>query len=256
MKRMIVVLILIVMTSAAVYSEEATGPELPGMAFKGQKIDLSKVEGISEIKVNGETVDKGSFIIKKNGRINISITTEKGVFEYTIHAIPGILTIIPPILAILLAMIFKEVITALFIGVFAGALLLNNFNILKSFFNVLDKYIINAIVDHDRASIVIFTLLLGGMVGVITKTGGFKGIVDALSRRVKSSKSTQMYTWLMGIFIFFDDYTNTLIVGNTMRPLSDKWKISREKLSYIVDSTAAPMVSIALISTWIGLKYL
>jgi len=254
MKRTILVLIVMIMTSVSILPADSSRPELPEMAFKGQKIDLSKVKGITEVRVNGEPADTGSFMIKDTGKINVMITTEKGNFEFTIHSIPGILTIIPPILAILLAMIFKEVITALFIGVFAGALLLNNFSILKSFFNVLDKYIINAIVDHDRASIVIFTLLLGGMVGVITKTGGFKGIVDALSRRVKSSRSTQMYTWLMGIFIFFDDYTNTLIVGNTMRPLSDKWKISREKLSYIVDSTAAPMVSIALISTWIGFE--
>ncbi len=254
MKRTILIMIILTITSVFIYSAETVGPELPKMAFKGQKIDLTKVEGIAEIRVNGEKVDTGYFVIKDTGKINVLITTDKGNFSYTIHSIPGILTIIPPVLAILLAMIFKEVITALFIGVFAGALLLNNFNILRSFFNVLDKYIINAIVDHDRASIVIFTLLLGGMVGVITKTGGFKGIVDALSRRVKSSRSTQMYTWLMGIFIFFDDYTNTLIVGNTMRPLSDKWKISREKLSYIVDSTAAPMVSIALISTWIGFE--
>jgi len=254
MKRTFLVLIILITTSFYIYSADSGGPKLPEMAFKGQKIDLTKAEGINEVSVNGEIVDIGSFVIKKTGKINVLITTDKGIFKYTIHSIPGILTIIPPILAILLAMIFKEVITALFIGVFAGALLLNNFNILKSFFNVIDKYIINAIVDHDRASIVIFTLLLGGMVGIITKTGGFKGIVDSLSRRVKSSRSTQMYTWLMGIFIFFDDYTNTLIVGNTMRPLSDKWKISREKLSYIVDSTAAPMVSIALISTWIGFE--
>lgn len=254
MKRIVIVFILVIIASLSVYSADSTGPSLPDMVFKGQKIDLTKVEGIIDIRVDGKSTDSGSFIIERTGSIKISITTEKGTFDYSIHSIPGILTIIPPILAIILAMIFKEVVTALFLGVFAGALLLNNFNILRSFFNVIDKYIINAIADHDRASIVIFTLLLGGMVGVITKTGGFKGIVDALSRRVTSSKSTQMYTWLMGIFIFFDDYTNTLIVGNTMRPLSDKWKISREKLSYIVDSTAAPMVSIALISTWIGFE--
>lgn len=254
MKRIILVVFLISIAAINAYSAELKGPSLPDMVFKGQKIDLSKVEGIIDIKVDGEVTDSKSFVVEHTGKVKVVITTEKGTFEYILHSIPGILTIIPPILAIILAMIFKEVITALFIGVFAGALLLNNFNILKSFFNVIDKYIINAIADHDRASIVIFTLLLGGMVGVITKMGGFKGIVDSLSKRVNSAKSTQMYTWLMGIFIFFDDYTNTLIVGNTMRPLSDKWKISREKLSYIVDSTAAPMVSIALISTWIGFE--
>ncbi len=254
MKRTVIMFILVIITSLSIYSAETRGPSLPDMVFKGQKIDLTKVEGIIDIKVDGKPTGSRSFVIEKTGSIKIVITTESGTYDYSIHSIPGILTIIPPILAIILAMIFKEVVTALFLGVFAGALLLNNFNILKSFFNVIDKYIINAIADHDRASIVIFTLLLGGMVGVITKTGGFKGIVDALSNKVNSAKSTQMYTWLMGIFIFFDDYTNTLIVGNTMRPLTDKWKISREKLSYIVDSTAAPMVSIALISTWIGFE--
>ena len=90
------------------------------------------------------------------------------------------------------------------------------------------------------------------MVGVITRSGGTEGIVDKLARYAKSAKGGQVSTWLMGIFIFFDDYANTLIVGNTMRPLTDKLRISREKLSYLVDSTAAPVANIAIISTWIG----
>ncbi len=253
MKRVIIVLILIV-SAINIFPSNTAKPPIPNTVFKGQKIDLSNIKDISQIRIDGIVIKSKSFRIEKTGTVKIMVTTSKGNFNYYVHSIPGVLTIIPPILAILLAMIFKEVVTALFVGVFAGALLLNNFNIVKSFFNVVDKYIINAIVDHDRASIVIFTLLLGGMVGIITKIGGFKGIVEGLSKKVNSARSTQMYTWLMGIFIFFDDYTNTLIVGNTMRPLSDKWKISREKLSYIVDSTAAPMASLALISTWIGFE--
>ncbi len=254
MKKLLVtifMLTLIAFTSGYAKSEI---PSLPNVVFKGQIIDLTSIDGIIEIKADGEPVKQNKFKVEKTGKIKIEIVTEKGKFTETIRSIPGILTILPPLLAIILAMLFKEVITALFIGVFTGALLLNDFNIIGSFFNVIDKYIINAVADHDRASIVIFTLLLGGMVGIITKIGGFKGIVNSLSKRVNSARSTQMYTWLMGIFIFFDDYTNTLIVGNTMRPLSDKWKISREKLSYIVDSTAAPMASLALISTWIGFE--
>jgi len=254
MKRIIIVLLLVIIVAINLFSSKTDKPAIPSTVFKGQKIDLGKTKGILKIQVDGKPIESKSFQIEKTGTIKIMVTTEKGNFNYSIHSIPGILTIIPPILAIILAMIFKEVITALFIGVFAGALLLSNFNFLKSFFNVVDRYVINAVADKERASIIVFTLLLGGMVGVITKMGGFKGIVNALSKRVKSAKSTQMYTWLMGIFIFFDDYTNTLIVGNTMRSLSDKWKISREKLSYIVDSTAAPMVSVALISTWIGFE--
>ena len=90
------------------------------------------------------------------------------------------------------------------------------------------------------------------MVGVITRSGGTQGIVERLSKFAKDARRGQISTWLMGVLIFFDDYANTLIVGNTMRPLTDKLRISREKLSYLVDSTAAPVANIALISTWIG----
>ena len=164
------------------------------------------------------------------------------------------MTLLPPLVAIILALIFKDVLIALFIGIFTGALFIHHFNFIAAFLSVVDKYVLEAISDKDRASIIVFTMLLGGMVGIITRSGGVKGIVDSLSKRVKSTGGVQFYTWVMGILIFFDDYTNTLVVGNTMRPLTDKWKVSREKLAYIVDSTAAPVASIALISTWIGFE--
>ena len=90
------------------------------------------------------------------------------------------------------------------------------------------------------------------MVGVMSKSGGTKGVVKNISRFASNARHGQLAVWLMGVLIFFDDYANTLIVGNTMRPLTDKLKISREKLSYLVDSTAAPVANIAIISTWIG----
>ncbi|MFQ6103878.1 MAG: Na+/H+ antiporter NhaC family protein, partial [Candidatus Glassbacteria bacterium] len=93
-----------------------------------------------------------------------------------------------------------------------------------------------------------------GLVGVVSKSGGTKGIVDSISRYANSARRGQIATWLIGLLVFFDDYANCLIVGNTMRPISDKLKISREKLAYIVDATAAPVSSIALISTWIGFE--
>jgi Na+/H+ antiporter NhaC len=123
---------------------------------------------------------------------------------------------------------------------------------LIGFLHTLDEYIINTLTEPNRVSILIFSLVLGGMVGVITRSGGTQGIVEKLSRYAKNPKLGQLATWTMGIFIFFDDYANTLIVGNTMRPLVDKLRISREKLSYLVDSTAAPVANIAIISTWIG----
>jgi Na+/H+ antiporter NhaC len=94
--------------------------------------------------------------------------------------------------------------------------------------------------------------MIGGVVAIISRNGGMAGVVKKLAPLAKGPKSTQLVTWLLGVAIFFDDYANSLIVGNTMRPLTDKYKISRENLAYIVDSTAAPISAVAFITTWIG----
>jgi len=130
--------------------------------------------------------------------------------------------------------------------------MLNNYNPFISFLRTLDTYILGSLADSWNAGIIIFTLSIGGMVGIIGKMGGTKAIAEALSKRAKDARSAQLATTLMGILVFFDDYANTLIVGPTMRPRSDKMKVSREKLAYIVDSTAAPVAGMAFISTWIG----
>ncbi|RLD34880.1 MAG: Na+/H+ antiporter NhaC family protein [Bacteroidetes bacterium] len=106
--------------------------------------------------------------------------------------------------------------------------------------------------DRGHLSIIIFSMLIGAMVNLITRNGGMKGVVNLLSKHANNARSGQFITWLMGVVIFFDDYANTLVVGNTMRPVTDRLKISREKLAYLVDSTAAPIASIAFVTTWIG----
>ena len=137
-------------------------------------------------------------------------------------------------------------------GVWVGATLINGFNPIIGFLRSLDTYLLNSLADAGHASIIIFSAGLGGMVGVINRTGGMQGIVALILSKVKGPRSAQFATWLMGIVIFFDDYANTLIVGNSMRPVTDKNGVSREKLSYLVDSTAAPVAGIAILSTWIG----
>lgn len=166
--------------------------------------------------------------------------------------IPGWLSILPPLIAILLALIFRQVLVALFAGVFTGALIIHGYNPVSGFFYAASEYIGHSAANPDNFAIVVFSLTLGGMVGVISRAGGTQGIVEMLSRYASGYRRGQLATWAMGILIFFDDYANTLIVGNTMRPFTDKLKISREKLAYLVDSTAAPITTIALISTWIG----
>ena len=164
----------------------------------------------------------------------------------------GILSLVPPLLAILLAWWSKEVLLSLFVGVFSGALILNGYNPISAFVRTLDNYMLPSLADEWNAGIIIFTITMGGMIGIISKSGGAKSIGEAIASKAKTVRKTQFAVWLLGIGIFFDDYSNTLIVGNTMRPITDKMKISREKLAYLTDTTAAAMASITPISTWIA----
>ena len=255
MKKKIVFSIFIILFGTVLIAASESGKyKITSIVFKGKVINLKNIGEFDRIFFNGKEITTDTLTIDKTGDIELKIIKDNREIKYNIYSINGLLTILPPLLAIIIALIFKDVVIALFIGIFSGAIFIYRFDFITAFFRVIDKYVLEAIADKDRASIIIFTLLLGGMVGIITKTGGVKGVIDSLSKKINSVKSTQMFTWLMGIMIFFDDYTNTLLVGNTMRPLSDKWRISREKLSYIVDSTAAPMASIAIISTWIGFE--
>lgn len=164
-------------------------------------------------------------------------------------------SILPPLVAIGIALIFRQVLLALFLGIWCGAWLaagLTVENFFISFFTTLSNYIVAATADASHMSIIIFTLLIGGMVGIITENGGTRGVIKAISRFIKTKVQGQLTTALMGFIVFFDDYANTMVVGSTMRPLTDKLRISRAKLAYLVDATAAPIATIALVSTWIG----
>lgn len=171
----------------------------------------------------------------------------------------GFWTLTPPIIAIVLAFITKNVIFSLFIGVFSGGyiLALSDNSVFMSFiiaFNEIVLKIIASIASKWNAGIILQVLCIGGLIAVVTKMGGMKAMALWLGKKAKSRACVQIYTWIMGLFIFFDDYANSLIVGPVMRSVSDKFKISREKLAFIIDSTAAPVTGIALISTWVGLE--
>ncbi|RKD33514.1 Na+/H+ antiporter NhaC family protein [Thermohalobacter berrensis] len=164
----------------------------------------------------------------------------------------GILSVVPPLMAIILALITRQVLPALFVSIWIGASILSGGNIFTGFAKTIEHYIAGSIADEWNAGIIAFDIGLGGMIGIVAKSGGAKAIAEWLGKKAKNPKGGQLATWTMGLAIFFDDYSNTLLVGNTMRPLTDKLRVSREKLSYICDSTAAPVASMALISTWIA----
>ncbi|MDX1493594.1 MAG: Na+/H+ antiporter NhaC family protein, partial [Longimicrobiales bacterium] len=161
-------------------------------------------------------------------------------------------SLIPPLVAILLALVFREVVTAVFAGVWLGALALAGFDALAATGRVIDAFVVPSLADPSNAAIVVFSLLLGGMVGLISRNGGTLGIVEAVAPLASTPRRGKLATWAAGMAIFFDDYANTLIVGNTMRPITDQLKIAREKLAYLVDSTAAPVAALVPVSTWVG----
>ena len=205
--------------------------------------------------IKGAATIKYKFTKKQTFQIQISDYT----FTKKVTPIPLWFSIIPPLIAILFALIFKEVFTALFIGILVGTTTMFWYQdvsvfpaIFKGIFAIVDTYVIEALTQSGHMAIIIFSMLIGAMVNIITRNGGMKGVVNILSRYANNPRSGQFVTWLLGIAIFFDDYANTLVVGNTMRPVTDRLKISREKLAYIVDSTAAPIAAIAFVTTWIG----
>lgn len=171
----------------------------------------------------------------------------------------GILTLIPPILAILLAFITKNVVISLFIGALSGTflvqLVVNSFMdaIIQAFLDFVSRAL-NSLADSWNAGIILQVLVIGGIIQLVAKMGGAKAVAEALAKKAKTARSTQLVTLLLGLAVFFDDYANSLIVGPIMKPVSDKMKISRERLAFIIDATAAPIAGLAIVSTWIGLE--
>lgn len=166
----------------------------------------------------------------------------------------GWLSLLPPLLAIALALVLRQVLLALAAGVWLGALFVEGFDPLAATLRAVDRYAVEAAADADHASILIFSLALGGMIGVITRSGGASGIAGLVTKRAKTAPRGQLATWFLGLLVFFDDYANSLLVGSSMRPITDRLRISREKLAFLVDATAAPVSSIALVSSWIGVE--
>jgi len=233
--------------------DRAASGELFLKGFKLEDEDGNFIEpAIYELK-NGEfSIDDAVF--KNSGDNSIEVWFKDLSVRKSVTTLPGILSIAPPLIAIGLAILFREVLISLFAGVWIGALFLSGYNPFTAFLLTINNYIVPALADRDHVAVVLFSMSLGGMVGILARNGGMFGVVEKISKYAKTARSGQIATLGMGLLIFFDDYSNTLLVGNTMRPFTDKLRISREKLSFIVDATAAPIASVAFVSTWIGFQ--
>ncbi|MFH0944845.1 MAG: Na+/H+ antiporter NhaC family protein, partial [Planctomycetota bacterium] len=198
-----------------------------------------------------------------DGELELSVLLPEGrsVHSRREWSAPRTSSLFPPLIAILLAILLRRPVPALFAGVFTGAYLVIasaggtvGAGVIGGLRNVFSGYLWNEIVDGDRQLIILFVVFMLSMVGVMTRSGGIRGLMDAIARVARDVRRTQIAAWLMGLAVFFDDYANTILVGSTMRPLTDRFKIAREKLAYIVDSTAAPVAGLSIFSTWIAFE--
>ena len=158
--------------------------------------------------------------------------------------------LLPPVVAIVLALITKEVYSSLFIGIVTGALIYTGFSPIATLDTVINDGFINSVADAWNIGIFMFLILLGTMVALMNKAGGSAAFGEWAKKHVKTRAGALLATFLLGVLIFVDDYFNCLTVGSVMMPVTDGHKISRAKLAYIIDATAAPICMIAPISSW------
>ena len=252
--------------AAREYSLDAPRVVLRGTPFTvGVEVPEAGIAIPLNVRVDGRSFpvvadDDGGLVARvesaSTGSVVLELTdTGASLASATTRLIPAWVSVVPPIIAIVAALVFRQVIPALFFGLFFGSVAVIGFGPTGIFVGLLEAfqvYVVEALVDPDHAAIILFSFMIGGMVGIITKNGGMQGVVDHMVKWATSPRRGQTTTALLGLAIFFDDYANTLVVGNTMRQVTDRLRISREKLAYIVDSTAAPVSCVALVTTWIG----
>ena len=174
-----------------------------------------------------------------------------------LRVLPAWVSIVPPLVAIVMTLLSRQVIPALFLGVWFGSVALIGFTPAGIFHGLLATYtvhVLGAVVDPSQAQVLLFSFMIGGMIGIVIKNGGMQGVVNIIVRFATDPRRGQLTTAFLGLAVFFDGYANALVVGNTMRQVTDRLRISREKLAYIVDSTCAPVTSVAVVSTWIGFQ--
>jgi len=215
--------------------------------------DLSTLEG----RELPSDIECGSVTVRDNGRNEISVTltvdesTADTSAEFETYA-AGV-AIIPLIVVLVLAMTTQMVEFSLFFAIFVGACIVAG-DMKDGFKALLDTYILEAIADVGHVFVYLFTLFLSGLVGMMEKSGGMIGFTKWIGQYATTPRAGQLATFAIGCIVFFDDYANTLLAGQTMRPLTDLLFISREKLSFVVDATAAPIASISPISSWVGFE--
>ncbi len=160
----------------------------------------------------------------------------------------------PPVVAVVLAILTRRILFSLLVGLFAGAMLTTSGDLLAALIALGETHLWPTFIDPSKLRLFTFTMAMGATVGLLHRAGGMQGFVQLMTPLANTRRSGQLTGWAMGLAVFFDDYANTLLLGGALRPVFDRLRISREKLAYLVDSTAAPVAGLALISTWVAVE--
>jgi Na+/H+ antiporter NhaC len=221
-----------------------------------ENIELTTQCEDGQLIITPDSFDGSDFSISTSG-IEVSVVLQGAtVVSVTSNPMPlsSWFRLLPPLVAIGLAIAIQDVNVALLLATFSGCLLYFGGTDIPGAFNMLCATLMHQVADTDHASVILFTVFLGAMIGLMNDSGGTQTVVDRLATFAGTRRRGQFLTWVMGLVVFFDDYANTLLIGGAMRPLSDRLKISREKLAFLIDSTAAPIAGIAIVSTWVGFE--
>ena len=240
-----VVLLLILMSSFCAFTAMADETSF-SVDVDGEETEYD----LTDAESAGAYVDSYADNVTNDSGFDSHIETALAKVREDIGAYASFWSLLPPIIAIVLALITKEVYSSLFIGILAGGIIYSNFGFETTVVHVFQDGFINTVADSYNIGILIFLVLLGALVAMMNKTGASAAFGRWTAKHIKSRVGAQLATMALGVLIFIDDYFNCLTVGSVMRPVADKQKISRAKLAYLIDATAAPVCIIAPISSW------
>ncbi len=220
--------------------------------------ELQKQTALSFAKNANHTLTVN--LAEAKGKLTTSLTLTRAntnLYSETRSLALGTWTsLLPPLLAIILAICLRRVILSISLAIILGSLIHYDWNVPKATWQAATGYFLGNFIGDFSLMILGFVFVLVGMVNIINRGGGMAGVIDQITKIARSARTACVSAASMGLIIFFDDYTNSIVVGSTMRSFTDKMKVSREKLAYIVDSTTAPLAGLAIISTWIGFEVL
>ncbi|CAM9370968.1 unnamed protein product [Ectocarpus sp. 12 AP-2014] len=193
-------------------------------------------------------------LIRSIGTSTIRVRVGGETQDVRVTCVPGLVSLLPPLVTLAISILYRQVLVALLVGIWAGALLVSGFNPLGAFLRTFDTYFVGAFVGEGNAEVLLFTFLLGGTIGLVQRSGGALGLANALKGFMGTRTRGQVCTVALGCLIFFDDYSSILIVGNSLRDVVKTVGVSPEKFAWLVHSVGVALASLSPISSWVGLQ--